>query len=143
VFEGKVRYTAFLIPGLVMMSVLQNAFANSSSSLIQSKVTGNLVFVLLTPLSPAGIFAAYVVGGQAAIRLAVDPRAPALSWRTQSACTAAPPGTHAVNRSRCVSAPSVDSHMPSTPVARGPSPAARAAPLAGWLTPPPPPSPRS
>jgi ABC-2 type transport system permease protein len=62
VFEGKVRYTAFLIPGLVMMSVLQNAFANSSSSLIQSKVTGNLVFVLLTPLSPAGIFAAYVVG---------------------------------------------------------------------------------
>jgi len=62
VFDGRVRYTAFLIPGLVMMSVLQNAFANSSSSLIQSKVTGNLVFVLLTPLSPAEMFAAYVVG---------------------------------------------------------------------------------
>ena len=49
-FEG-VLYTSFLLPGLIMMSVLQNAFANSSSSLIQSKVMGNLVFVLLTPLS--------------------------------------------------------------------------------------------
>jgi ABC-2 type transport system permease protein len=47
---GTVSYTAFLVPGLVMMSVLQNAFANSSSSLIQSKIMGNLVFVLLTPL---------------------------------------------------------------------------------------------
>jgi ABC-2 type transport system permease protein len=62
VFGGGVRYTAFLIPGLVMMSVLQNAFANSSSSLIQSKVTGNLIFVLLPPLSPADLFAAYVLG---------------------------------------------------------------------------------
>ncbi|NDP43152.1 MAG: ABC transporter permease [Aromatoleum sp.] len=62
VFDGKVRYTAFLVPGLVMMSVLQNAFANSSSSLIQSKITGNLIFVLLPPLSPANLFAAYVVG---------------------------------------------------------------------------------
>ena len=56
VLEGHVKvhgviYTAFLIPGLVMMSVLQNAFANSSSSLIQSKVTGNIVFVLLPPIS--------------------------------------------------------------------------------------------
>ena len=50
VFDG-VGYTSFLIPGLVMMSVLQNAFANSSSSLIQSKITGNLVFLLVTPLS--------------------------------------------------------------------------------------------
>jgi ABC-2 type transport system permease protein len=55
-----VRYTAFLIPGLVMMSVLQNAFANSSSSLIQSKITGNLVFVLLPPLSHWELFGAYV-----------------------------------------------------------------------------------
>ena len=47
--EG-VAYTSFLIPGLVMMSVLQNAFANSSSSLIQSKISGNLVFILLEPL---------------------------------------------------------------------------------------------
>ncbi len=62
VFGGKVSYAAFLVPGLVMMSVLQNAFANSSSSLIQSKITGNLIFVLLTPLSPLQIFAAYVAG---------------------------------------------------------------------------------
>ena len=62
VFDGKVRYTEFLVPGLVMMSVLQNSFANSSSSLIQSKITGNLVFVLLAPLSPGGFFAAYVAG---------------------------------------------------------------------------------
>lgn len=56
-----VRYTSFLIPGLVMMSVLQNAFANSSSSLIQSKITGNLVFVLLPPLSHWELFGAYVL----------------------------------------------------------------------------------
>ncbi len=56
-----VRYTSFLIPGLVMMSVLQNAFANSSSSLIQSKITGNLVFMLLPPLSHWEIFSAYVL----------------------------------------------------------------------------------
>ena len=62
VFDGRVRYTAFLIPGLVMMSVLQNAFANASSSLIQSKVTGNLIFVLLPPLSPLDMYAAYVLG---------------------------------------------------------------------------------
>src|SRR6266542_2014619 len=59
VFDGRVRYTAFLIPGLVMMSVLQNSFANSSSSLIQSKITGNLIFVLLPPLSPWELFLAY------------------------------------------------------------------------------------
>ncbi len=56
-----VSYTAFLIPGLVMMSVLQNAFANSSSSLIQSKITGNLVFILLPPLSHWEIIGAYVL----------------------------------------------------------------------------------
>lgn len=56
-----VSYGAFLVPGLAMMSVLQNAFANSSSSLIQSKVTGNIVFVLLAPLSHAEIYAAYVL----------------------------------------------------------------------------------
>jgi len=55
-----VPYSAFLVPGLVMMSVLQNAFANSSSSLIQSKIMGNLVFVLLTPLSHWSWFFAYV-----------------------------------------------------------------------------------
>ena len=56
-----VRYIAFLIPGLVMMSVLQNAFANSSSSLIQAKVTGSIVFVLLPPLSYIEFYAAYVL----------------------------------------------------------------------------------
>lgn len=60
VYAG-VEYTSFLIPGLVMMSVLQNAFANSSSSLIQSKITGNLVFVLLPPLSHWEMFGAYVL----------------------------------------------------------------------------------
>ena len=60
VYPG-VSYTAFLVPGLVMMSVLQNAFANSSSSLIQSKITGNLVFILLPPLSHWEMFGAYVL----------------------------------------------------------------------------------
>jgi len=62
VFGGEVRYTSFLIPGLVMMSVLQNSFANASSSLIQSKITGNLIFVLLPPLSPLDLYGAYVIG---------------------------------------------------------------------------------
>src|SRR6266850_371402 len=65
VFEG-VGYTSFLIPGLVMMSVLQNAFANSSSSLVQSKITGNLVFLLVAPLSHWAWFIAYV--GAAVVR---------------------------------------------------------------------------
>ena len=60
VFPG-VAYTAFLVPGLAMMSLLQNAFANSSSSLIQSKITGNIIFVLLTPLSALEIFLAYML----------------------------------------------------------------------------------
>ena len=59
VYPG-LQYSAFLVPGLVMMSVLQNAFANSSSSLIQSKITGNIVFVLLSPISYAEFFAAYI-----------------------------------------------------------------------------------
>lgn len=57
----QVDYTAFLIPGLMMMSVIQNAFANSSSSIIQSKVTGNIIFVLLTPLSHLEFFSAFVL----------------------------------------------------------------------------------
>jgi len=59
VYDG-VGYTSFLIPGLVMMSVLQNAFANSSSSLVQSRITGNLVFLLVTPLSHWAWYVAYV-----------------------------------------------------------------------------------
>jgi len=60
VYPG-VAYTAFLIPGLAMMSLLQNAFANSSSSIIQSKVTGNIIFILLPPLSHAEFYWAYIV----------------------------------------------------------------------------------
>ncbi len=59
VYPG-VSYTAFLVPGLVMMSMLQNAFSNSSSSLIQSKITGNIIFVLLPPLSYLDFFLAYL-----------------------------------------------------------------------------------
>lgn len=65
VYPG-VPYTAFLIPGLIMMSVLQNAFANSSSSLVQSKVMGNIIFVLLTPLSATEFFLAFL--GAAIVR---------------------------------------------------------------------------
>ena len=57
----QIRYTSFLLPGLVMMSMLQNAFANSSSSLIQSKITGNIVFILLPPLAELEFFGAYVL----------------------------------------------------------------------------------
>ena len=56
----RISYTAFLVPGLVMMTVLQNSFSNSSSSLIQSKIMGNMVFLLLTPLSHWSWFFAYV-----------------------------------------------------------------------------------
>jgi len=59
VYEG-VSYTAFLVPGLIMMTVIQNGFANSSSSLIQSKITGNIVFVQITPITYVGFFLAYV-----------------------------------------------------------------------------------
>jgi ABC-2 type transport system permease protein len=60
-----VAYSSFLIPGLVMMQVLQNAFANSSSSLIQAKITGSIVFVLLPPISYPAFFAAYVLAAMA------------------------------------------------------------------------------
>lgn len=55
-------YTTFLIPGLIMMTLQQNAFANSSSSLTQSKITGNLVFLLLSPMKPWEWFAGYIGG---------------------------------------------------------------------------------
>jgi len=60
VFE-QVSYAQFLVPGLVMMSVLQNSFANSSSSMIQSKISGNLVFMMLPPISYLEFFGAYVL----------------------------------------------------------------------------------
>jgi ABC-2 type transport system permease protein len=60
VFAG-ISYAAFLMPGLMMMSVIQTAFANSSSSLIQSKVGGHIVFLLLAPLSSLDLFLAFVL----------------------------------------------------------------------------------
>ncbi len=71
VLEGHVEtypgvpYTVFLVPGLVMMSVMQNAFANASSSMIQSKISGNIVFVLLSPLTYWQIFLAYILASVA------------------------------------------------------------------------------
>lgn len=65
VFEG-VSYSQFLIPGLLMMAVIQNAFANTSSSLIQAKVMGSIVFVLLPPFSALEMFLAYI--GAAVLR---------------------------------------------------------------------------
>ena len=62
---GHVPYTSFLIPGLMMMSMLQNAFANPSSSLIQSRMSGNLVFILLPPMSHYELFGAYVIAAVA------------------------------------------------------------------------------
>jgi len=59
VYEG-IHYVTFLIPGLIMMSIIQNAFSNSSSSLFQSKMTGSLVFLLLPPLSSFEFYLAYI-----------------------------------------------------------------------------------
>ena len=59
-FPG-VTYEQFLIPGIAMMSMLQNAFANTSSSLIQSKITGNILFILLPPLSHWDYYGAYLI----------------------------------------------------------------------------------
>jgi len=60
VYPG-IPFATFLVPGLAMMAALQNAFANSSSSLIQSKMTGNVVFILLAPLSNLEFLGAYVL----------------------------------------------------------------------------------
>lgn len=59
VYAG-ISYSSFLVPGLMMMSIIQNAFANSSSSLFQSKMLGNLVFVLVAPLSSLEWYLAFV-----------------------------------------------------------------------------------
>jgi ABC-2 type transport system permease protein len=61
--EGQlVSFAAFLPPGLIMMTVLSNAFQNSSSSLIIGKVQGSLVDILMPPISPAELTAAFVAG---------------------------------------------------------------------------------
>ncbi|MCK5717919.1 MAG: ABC transporter permease [Thiomargarita sp.] len=61
-----ISYTAFLISGLIMMSIIQNAFANTSSSLFQSKMMGSLVFMLLPPLSSFEFYLAFI--GAAVVR---------------------------------------------------------------------------
>jgi ABC-2 type transport system permease protein len=58
-----VAFIEFLAPGLLMMTVIQNAFANTSSSLMISKVQGNIVDTLMPPLSPAELVIGYIVGG--------------------------------------------------------------------------------
>jgi ABC-2 type transport system permease protein len=60
--EG-VNFMAFLLPGLIMMSIAQNAFANTSSSIVISKVQGNIVDVLMAPLSAVELMAGYTLGG--------------------------------------------------------------------------------
>lgn len=57
-----ISFLAFLAPGLIMMTMAQNAFANTSSSLVISKVQGNIVDVLMPPLSAMEIFAGYITG---------------------------------------------------------------------------------
>lgn len=67
---GKIRpdvngvpFAQFLAPGLIMMSILQNAFANSSSSLLIGKVQGNVVDILMPPLSAGEINFGIAMGG--------------------------------------------------------------------------------
>lgn len=60
---GGIPYLEFLAPGLIMMTMVQNAFANTSSSIVISKVQGNIVDVLMPPLSPFELFSGYVIGG--------------------------------------------------------------------------------
>lgn len=60
--SSHVQYSAFLIPGLVMLQVIRNAFGNGSSSLIQSKYSGSIIFVLMAPISPFAMFSGYVIG---------------------------------------------------------------------------------
>ncbi len=59
---GDIPYLSFLVPGLVMMTMTQNAFANSSSSIMVGKVQGNIVDVLMPPLSPGELVVGYIAG---------------------------------------------------------------------------------
>src|ERR1700692_4095254 len=60
---GGVTYAQFLMPGLIMMAMAQNSFANTSSSLVISKVQGNIVDLLMPPLSGGELTLAYALGG--------------------------------------------------------------------------------
>ncbi|WP_232477459.1 ABC transporter permease [Roseomonas sp. KE0001] len=60
---GGAPYLVFIVPGLVMMAIAQNAFANPSSSLLVAKVQGNIVDLLLAPLGPGEFPVGLVLGG--------------------------------------------------------------------------------
>ncbi|WP_412555242.1 ABC transporter permease [Shimia sp. MIT1388] len=60
-----VPFLTFLIPGIMMMTVIQNAFANTSSSIVISKVQGNIVDTLMPPLSPMELVFGYLAGAVA------------------------------------------------------------------------------
>lgn len=60
---GDIAYLSFLAPGLIMMTMVQNSFANTSSSMVIAKVQGNIVDILMPPLSPAELYWGYVIGG--------------------------------------------------------------------------------
>lgn len=60
---GGMPYNRFVAPGLIMMAVVQNAFANSSSSLILAKIQGVIIDVLMPPLSAGEVTLAYLFGG--------------------------------------------------------------------------------
>jgi ABC-2 type transport system permease protein len=54
-------YAQFVIPGLILMGVINNAFANTSSSLFMSRYLGTIVDLLVTPLTPAQLILAYTL----------------------------------------------------------------------------------
>jgi ABC-2 type transport system permease protein len=58
-----VPFTSFIAPGILMMTVIQNAFANTSSSIVISKVQGNIVDTLMPPLAPFELVLGYLAGG--------------------------------------------------------------------------------
>jgi ABC-2 type transport system permease protein len=58
-----VPFIQFLAPGILMMTVIQNAFANTSSSIVSAKVQGNIVDTLMPPLSAVELVAGYLAGG--------------------------------------------------------------------------------
>jgi len=60
---GEVPFLEFLAPGLIMMAIVQNAFANGSSSLLIAKIQGNIVDVLMPPLSSGELAFGFVMGG--------------------------------------------------------------------------------
>jgi len=60
---GEIPYLVFLAPGLIMMTMVQNAFSNTSSSIVISKVQGNIVDVLMPPLSATEIYIGFILGG--------------------------------------------------------------------------------